>query len=55
MFAKDLTNVQIKSRIKKLINHKVIKEIDLYLTELRRRKIAFQFRIFSEMIKEQSQ
>ena len=50
-FAENLTSEEIQSRIKKLVNHKIIKEIDLLLKELRRRKEHFRYRIFSEMFK----
>ena len=49
-FGKNLTNDQVRDRIKQLTSHKVIKEIDLLLGLLKCRKQKFHFRIFSEMV-----
>lgn len=52
-FAESLSTEEIKDRIRKLSEHKVIKEIDLYLKELRYRKKKFQFKIFNEMVRDE--
>ena len=48
-FAKDLTVEQIQMRIERLLDDKAMKEIDLLLAELRRRRETFRCRIITEM------
>ena len=52
IFAKDVSTEEIKKNIQKLSNHKVIREIDLLLKELKRRKEIFKLKILKEMMTE---
>lgn len=50
IFAQDVSTEDIIKEVKRLLDHsKDIRELDLYLRELRRRKLRFKRRIIMEM------
>ena len=49
-FGESLSSEEIRKEIMTLLDHKVIREIDFLLSELKRREKEFQFKIFSEMV-----